>query len=312
SSNATFNAGSSLTLLLNSNTAGTFSQLNVTGTVSLSGSPTLNLTVGFSQLNGLPPANSRFTIISASGGVTGTFSGLADGSSININGNVFRINYSANAVTLTLTTPASANQRFVTQVYLDLLNRPVDASGLTFWSGQLDGGATRSAVVANIERSQEYRTLVVTGIYQTLLHRAPDPGGLNTFVTFLSSGRTIEQVKSSIAGSPEYFQTRGGGNNNGFLTALYQDALNRAIDSGGQTTFTNALNNGASRTDVATTIFGSTEYRQNLVQGYYMHFLRRPADTAGLNGFVNALGAGARDEDVIAAIVGSPEYFGRV
>src|SRR5262249_15011866 len=118
SSGVTFNAGSSLTLSVTEHPViGIFSsQLNVTGTLSLAGSPTLNLLVGFSQLTGLPAAGGTFTIISASGGVTGTFNGLADGSSININGNIFRINYVTNAVTLTLTTLASANQRFVTQV----------------------------------------------------------------------------------------------------------------------------------------------------------------------------------------------------
>jgi autotransporter-associated beta strand protein len=312
SSSVTFNTGSSLTAILNTATVGSgYSQLNVTGTVALSGFPALNLMVGFSQANGLPAIGATFTIIAA-GSVTGTFAGQADGSSITINGNVFRVNYTNNSVTLTLTTLASNNQRFVTQVYQDLLLRPVDASGLAFWSGQLDHGTSRSQVVSGIENSLEYRTVLVRGFYQTYLHRPADTLGLNSFVAMLAAGSTDEQIQSQITGSQEYFQTRGGGTNDGFLNALYQDALNRMIDPGGHMTFLNALNNGAARSDVAATIFASTEYRNDLVQGYYMRFLHRGADAAGLAAWVNMLQGGARDEDVIAGIVGSAEYFGRV
>jgi autotransporter-associated beta strand protein len=311
-SSVTFNTGSSLTFILNTATVGSgYSQLNVTGSVTLSGSPALNLLVGFSQLNGLPAVGATFTIITA-GSVTGSFGGQADGSSITINGNVFRVNYTSNSSTLTLTTLSSNNQRFVTQVYQDLLQRAVDSSGLAFWSGQLDHGTSRSQVVSGIESSLEYRTVLVRGFYQTYLHRPADPVGLSSFVAMLGAGSTDEQVQSLITGSQEYFQTRGGGTNDGFLSALYQDALNRMIDPGGHMTFLNALNNGAARSDVAATIFASTEYRNDLVQGYYMRFLHRAADAAGQAAWVNMLQAGARDEDVIAGIVGSAEYFGRV
>src|SRR5207237_331630 len=144
------------------------------------------------------------------------------------------------------------------------------------------------------------------------LHRVADLSGLNASVQALSTGGTDEQVQVAITGSPEYFQTRGGGTNDGFLKALYQDALGRAIDSSGQATFGQDLAAGMSRYQVAAAIFNSTEYRQRLVMGYYQTFLRRAADTGGLNTFVGAIQSGVKDEDVIATIVGSPEYFQRL
>jgi hypothetical protein len=59
-------------------------------------------------------------------------------------------------------------------------------------------------------------------------------------------------------------------------------------------------------------IFGSNEFRQDLVSGYYQRFLRRPADAAGLAGFVSALAHGDSDEATIARMVGSMEYLSRV
>jgi hypothetical protein len=199
----------------------------------------------------------------------------------------------------------------VAQVFQDLLQRPVDPAGLSFWSGQLDQGATRQQVVLGIEGGQEFRTLTVQGLYQTFLHRTADPLGLSTFVTFLGSGGTVEQVQALLSGSAEYFQTRAGGTNNGFLDAVYQDALHRAVDPSGRAAFAAALASGTSRGDVATAIFSSQEYRQDLVQGFYQHFLHRAADSGGLDFFVGALAAGASDEQVIAMIVSSDEYFER-
>src|SRR5262245_12161852 len=107
--------------------------------------------------------------------------------------------------------------------------------------GQLDQGMTRTQVVAAIEQSMEFQTNVVQKGYQQFLHRAADQAGLNFWVNFLQQGHTVEQMEAGLAGSPEYFQNRGGGTNAGFLAALYQDALGRTIDAGGQAAFTQAL-----------------------------------------------------------------------
>jgi autotransporter-associated beta strand protein len=210
--------------------------------------------------------------------------------------------------TVTQTATGTPNQRLVTQIYLDLLGRPVDAFGLSGWSASLDQGASRSQVVLAIESSLEYRTIVVQRLYQRFLHRAAEPSGLTGFTQFLAGGGTIEQAQSIITGSAEYFQTRAGGTNDGFLNALYGDVLNRAVDPGGRDGWTAALTAGASRAAVAAAIFGSLEYRQDLVQSLYPLFLRRAVDPSGLSFFSSALQTGTRDEQVNAIILGSDEY----
>ena len=112
-----------------------------------------------------------------------------------------------------------------------------------------------------------------------------------------------------IIGSPEFFQNQGGGTTDGFLSALYQDALNRAIDSAGRANWLQAFANGATSSQVAGAILTSLEYRRDLVASFYTQFLLRPPDPGGLNGWVNLLAQGVRDETVIADIIGSPEYF---
>jgi uncharacterized protein (TIGR03118 family) len=206
----------------------------------------------------------------------------------------------------------TANERFVAQAYLDLLQRPADAGGLANWTAMLSQGGSRTQVVTGIQSSSEYRMVVVQQLYNSLLHRPADASGLSTFANFLANGGTVEQAQAIIASSTEYFQTRGGGTNDGFLDALYKDAFNRAVDSSGRSAFDRALASGVTRAQVATIIFTSAEFRQDLVQSDYQRFLRRAADSGGLSGFTAALQQGVRDEQIILAMVSSDEYSARL
>jgi uncharacterized delta-60 repeat protein len=238
-----------------------------------------------------------------------------------------------NTAVVTIVLP-NFNQQFIQQAYLDLLQRPVDPGGLATWTNFLTMGGTRQQVAAGIESSQEYQQLLVQQLYAQYLHRSADPAGLAMFTAMLAAGATPEQVAAELAGSQEFFQLQGGGTNNGFLAALYQDGLGRPIDPAGQAAFSQFLANGASRMQIAAIVLGSPEYLQHLVQGYYQTLLHRAADSAGLNGFVSMLkgssvfalqplvtsdtmrlgrpGALSADEIVIAEMVGSQEYFMRV
>src|SRR5262249_16807958 len=137
--------------------------------------------------------------------------------------------------------PLTATARYVVQVYLDLLHRQAEPAGLDYWSDQLDRGVSRVQVAQAIQASVEYRTEVVQGLYQQFLPRAADPTGLNSFVTYLGTGGTSTQVQALISGSPEYYQVRGSGTAAGFLDAIYQDVLGRAVDPVGRQAFGAAL-----------------------------------------------------------------------
>jgi hypothetical protein len=205
----------------------------------------------------------------------------------------------------------TANQRYVAQLYLDLLLRQVDPGGLTAWTNFLNSGGSRMQLAEAIETSTEYRTDLVQGMYQKFLHRQADPAGLATFVSMLGSGSTLAQIKALIAGSSEFFQDSGS-TNQGFLNALYQDALGRAPDPTGLSAFENLLAAGTTRQQVAADIFASQEYLQDLVKSHYLQFLHRPADSAGLNAFVSALEQGTPDPVVVAAILASNEYYSQI
>jgi uncharacterized repeat protein (TIGR03803 family) len=260
---------------------------------------------------------STFSNLSDGNGVTGTTTATLTISSFPSTGSAaYRaIVTDANGVTATsnaatLTIAGTPNQSWLTQVYADFFHRPLDASGLATWGNQLNQGMSRTQVVQLIQTSLEYRTDVVEALYSQLLHRAADPSGLSAYTSFLGSGGTAEQVEAALLGSPEYFQLHGG-TNNGFLSAVYQDVLNRALDAGGAQTWGALLAGGSSPAAVAGAILASLEAQTEAVESYFNEFLHRPADATGLNGFTMALQQGVPSETVIASIVGSDEYFAR-
>jgi Domain of unknown function (DUF4214)/PKD domain len=219
---------------------------------------------------------------------------------------------STTATTSVTVAPASPNERYVAQLYRDLLGREADAPGLQFWSGQLDEGGSRTAVVRGMEASVEYRTDLVQGLYQALLHRAAEPAGLGAWVGALAAGATQDDLRAAILSSPEYFAGCGGGTAAGFLAALYRDALGRDVDPTGLAVFTAGLARGMTRADVVTALFRSAEYQQDLVEGLYHTYLRRDADPDGLAGWLAVVRNGGREEDLLAAFAGSDEYAARL
>ena len=83
-----------------------------------------------------------------------------------------------------------------------------------------------------------------------------------------------------------------GGTNQGYITGLYEEVLNRSASNAEIAYWETAIDNGAFRFDVSLAFLTSQEYRTDLVQADYMTFLLRPADSGGLNAFVDALNAG--------------------
>jgi fibronectin-binding autotransporter adhesin len=104
-----------------------YDQIKVTGAVDVT-----NGTLNTSLYNGFKPAAGQtYTIISndAADPVTGTFTGLAEGATFNLNGNVFKISYKGgdgNDVVLTVVSvPATPNTGFQT------IGNPLVTMGIT-------------------------------------------------------------------------------------------------------------------------------------------------------------------------------------
>jgi N-acetylneuraminic acid mutarotase len=210
--------------------------------------------------------------------------------------------------------------RYVAQVYVDLLGRPTDLTGLVSFGTALDSGAlTRLSVAQTIENSNEFRALEVTQAYQQILHRAPDATGLANAVTFLSAGGNINNVRAGLFASNEFFSlaqkstiTSLTTHDQKFVDAVFVTALNRHADTTALTEFT-ALADQGFRFAVAFDVLTGPEGYSVDVTNSYLKILRRAPDSAGLTGFVGELLNGSlREEGVLALLASSDEYFARI
>jgi hypothetical protein len=205
--------------------------------------------------------------------------------------------------------PVTADQRFVDQVYLDVLNRSAQSSDLQKWTNLLNQGASRSQVAGDILSSPEYLTFEVQTAYVSFLHHLPDPVGLSNGTRLLAGGGTEEQLWANLAGSSEYLHLHP--TSDGFLHALYHDTLGMDVDPTSEQAFGSALANGGGGRQVALTIFASDQFRRDLVQSFYQHFDNRPATSMEVADGLTMLRNGAHDQSLRAAIIGSDEYFSR-
>ncbi|MFT7599934.1 MAG: SpoIID/LytB domain protein [Acidimicrobiales bacterium] len=94
---------------------------------------------------------------------------------------------------------------FVEGLYIDILGRPSDDDGRSFWADRIeDGRLSRWGVAAGFYASPESRRDRVSRLYEQILGRSPDSDGLNYWANRLL---TVDDVAlaASLAASQEFF-----------------------------------------------------------------------------------------------------------
>jgi hypothetical protein len=208
-------------------------------------------------------------------------------------------------------TPDLSNQaltastiQYVTSLYDSLLGRKPDTGGLTYWGELIETGLPRPNLVESLWQSGEHRALQVSQYYSTYLHRTPSGAEQSAWVNVFLAGATEAQVEAGFLTSPEYLASHGSGD--AFVVGLYNDVLGRTPDAAGQAGWTQALQTGASLSQVALAFLTTPEARQQVIDGYYQTFLNRPADAGGVAAW---LGSGLPVALIGEALLASDEYF---
>ena len=217
----------------------------------------------------------------------------------------------------------SANSSFISNLYLALLDRPADPSGLAYWLAQVNGGASRALVVLEIENdpSNEFRNDEVNRIYEKYLHRSAlsDQAGLKYWAAALQGGMTVEEVSAAIVDSPEYLQ-HSTGTFNSWLDDFYEDVFQRTVDASSRAYWDSVAESGVGLSQIALDIFHAppltgqqgNEYQIDLVNGFYTDFLGRTSrGDPGADYWLSQMQQGVTDEAIAASILASPEFFAK-
>jgi hypothetical protein len=174
------------------------------------------------------------------------------------------------------------NAAFVDQLYLNVLDREADDAGAQGWVNALNGGASRGSVMVGFSESAEHVALTSAAVndgiwvvndnavdaaatYKAAFGRAPDAGGLAFWTGQLDAGTTVQAMTGAFAASAEFQTAYGSVDNDGFVEALYQNALDREADAGGLDFWTGQLDSGAqTRADLIATFADTPEVLASL------------------------------------------------
>jgi hypothetical protein len=198
---------------------------------------------------------------------------------------------------------------FIQQVYLDVLDRPVDPTALASGLGFLGSNSRQMYALTVVLHSDEYRNDLVSSYYQSYLSHTPTSGEAVSGLSFLSSGGADQELQATLLGSPEYFADRGN-DNLAFVQSLYSKLLNRSGTFFEVVPLVSLLTSAsATRMQVAKTdLLSTTEYEQDLLNSYLQQYLHR-----GFSSFdtflLLQLEAPVPNELVQSEILGSQAYY---
>lgn len=163
------------------------------------------------------------------------------------------------------------NQAFVEQLYRNVLDRNGDTTGINFWTGRLNGGQTRAAVVIEFAQSDEFvaktgtaavQSSVQGSIYRLYLAyflRPADAGGF-AFYTDQANVRSLTSISNDFANSPEFDARYGSLSDRDFLDLIYANVLSRTPDEAGYGFWVDQMQRGRSRGDVMLAFSESPEF----------------------------------------------------
>lgn len=228
---------------------------------------------------------------------------------------------------------------FVNRLYVNLLQREADDSGLVSWTDVLKSGKEQGVKVAQgFIDSKEFKSRTISNteyikiLYRTFLGREADSSGLNSWLSVLDSGLSRMHVFRGFAESDEFTkicQQYGIQRGNAVLTApmdqnegvtkfvarCYELCLGRKGDESGLNGWCNQILTGANTPKQAAYgfVFSNEFKSKNLsdtdyVKTLYRVFMDREADGAGLNAWVNVLKNGQSREHVFNGFADSPEF----
>jgi hypothetical protein len=130
---------------------------------------------------------------------------------------------------------------FVMQQYLDFQDRLGDASGIGYWTSQVDSGArSRVQFIEDNLNSAEFQaqTATVIRLYFAYFGRLPDTLGAKHWIKQKRSGTSLEAISDAFASSSEFQTKYGSLSNREFVRRVYGNDKNQRARRSGHRSWT--------------------------------------------------------------------------
>lgn len=243
------------------------------------------------------------------------------------------------AISMSVNSYVDPVEEFITDLYLNILDRTPDLVGLENWKQSLlTGEYTASKVVTGFVKSEEFKNKgtsneeYVSTLYSAILGREASESEVDTWENVINNGNTRMKVLEGLLRSAEfknmcnefgidvgtYKSTEYLDVNKAvsyFVARFYNFGLGRVYDTESLMTWVKALvENTTTGTDVARGILNSTEMNnrnlsnEDFVKACYLTMLNREPSESELSSWVSTLEKGRKRADVIEDFVWSSEF----
>ncbi len=174
------------------------------------------------------------------------------------------------------------NERWLNQVFLQVVFQPIDYQSLVKWDDRLQRGSSRACVVTKIRNTPLGRQMLVQQSFNEYLGR----DGTEDEIRMVQGAaqRTRTSPRAIILGTPEFYNDIGDGTPEGFVTAL-ETVLNTTFTPRASAMIVHQLNAGEPPFKVAEHVLTSRTGRRALVQQMYLQVLGRDATDRELAAF---------------------------
>lgn len=150
-----------------------------------------------------------------------------------------------------------SDEEFVELVYLNVLGRPAEPAGRTFWLGQLAAGMSRGRLMTEFSEGPEFRNRTLTTtpalplahrierLYQAYFRRGADQPGLDYWLERLTFGAGLGALSNEFVRSDEFQNTYGSLSDEEFIDLVYRNVLDRDPDEAGRAFWLGQLSSGS-------------------------------------------------------------------
>ncbi len=232
-----------------------------------------------------------------------------------------------------LATPILNQIEFIKRFYQNILNRPADQKGMSFWLKQMQS-TSGASVTLDFFKTDEYLKLQLNDsefidiLYSTLFGREADEGGHKYWMAELEAGKLRDVVISGFLVSQE-FQALADKFGvialdedsskriqiNSFVQRFYKLVLDRDADEEGFNYWSSHLSSGKETGgEIATGFFNSSEFLSRKTSDsdftniLYRAFFDREADATGKNYWMTLLSRGGSRQSIIDGFIASREF----
>ncbi len=174
------------------------------------------------------------------------------------------------------------DERWLNQVFLQVMFKPIDYQSLVKWDDRLQRGSSRACVVTKIRNTPLGRQMLVQQSFNEYLGR----DGTEDEIRMVQGAaqRTRTSPRAIVLGTPEFYNDIGDGTPEGYVTAL-ETVLGTTFSPRASAMIVHQLNAGEPPFKVAEHVLTSRTGRRALIEQMFQQVLGRDATDRELAAF---------------------------